>query len=370
MLLDPPPPKGFAGAAVEEPLPPKEKAFPVDELFAAAAAPPPNTGAPVCPPLLLPPNASAGVFEIPPNTDEGAAAAAMEDGAVAWLEDTAAAVEDIPNAFEGGAANPENVFDAVVGVGILLPEGPPPPPPPPPKENIDGTLFVGAEVTPVAPPPPNPKVALGAVEAMDCVETMGSSAGVGSFDGVTPNANDVVLRLVAGSAAVVVVVAVGGFDVPNEKVGTGILLGSGCFAGKLVGAAAGAPPKLKEPTEEGGAAVAAAGGDFGNEKIPEIEGLTGSPAVVVVAVVKGAAATLEMAVVAIGVTPDRVGRVVPNLNPVASGLFTAVGVEVGVVVTVLLNENIAAVGELNPIFSVVAPDVAVAELVVAGRADG
>lgn len=91
-------------------------------------------------------------------------------------------------------------------------------------------------------------------------------------------------------------------------------------------------------------------GDFGKENIPGIDDLAAKGAAVV------ASALLLVLAATIGVIPVSGGIAAPNLNPGDAVLFSittgAVEVTAGLVV-VLLKVNIAAVGELNPLFSAV-----------------
>lgn len=152
-------------------------------------------------------------------------------------------------------------------------------------------------------------------------------------------------------------------DDPNENVpvGTGILLGSGCLGPNVVVA-----PKDETALPNVGRLdgvtvvdvvvvdpVDAWDGDFGKENIPGIADFVATGADDTGAINVGA---FEVVVV-IGVTPDRLGIAAPNLNPGDAVVVVAFDEDnsiagADVVVVVLLNVNIAAVGALNPVLFV------------------
>lgn len=358
----------FAGAVVELPPPPPNEKGLLDGCCWAVAAPktgvtcglttPPKTGAAFAP-LSCPPNENDFVVElldIPPKTG-----AALETGA-------AVAVDDPPNGLVADDTNPENAVVAAESLVVVEPV----PGEFPPKENIVGILEgtgAGVEVvtTDVPWPPPKANVDFGAESV--AADDIGSSAGVGSFDGVIPKAN-VELRFTDGATEaateeagtvppnVFVVVNDGtvalGLDselAPKDRTGTGILLGSV----NLVASAGCVLPKVT--ADDVGAVLE-------NENIPGIDDFAASLAVdgrLDDGYAGGVAAAAVTEAVAIGATPDNVGGLVPKLNPAEDvadwiGAIEDGGEDATVAVDLLLNVNIAAVGELNPVFSV---DVAV-----------
>lgn len=196
--MDDVPPKGLGAAVVVDP-PPNENVELAALLFPCAFAVcviPPKTGAliavAVCDEFELSPNENAfDVFDIPPpNTDD--AVVVVADCVAGWAPPKGLALG--ATVFPG-ALNPNDVAAGFVAAGAAVPL--------PPKENIDGTLLVaGADVVTGAAVDPLPPPKLNVVCGLGMDEAAGTRAGVGSLEGVLPNAK-VEFRFVEGFAGAV-----------------------------------------------------------------------------------------------------------------------------------------------------------------------